>query len=327
MKTLQKILIIGVICFAFIFALASVFLLLQGKTLVSKQLENLTGKKTNIGYIGLTLPLNLEVRKLNIEGLAKVDYASISPSVLGLLSGKIVLNDVRLVRPEFTYEKQLSVAASNSGNTAVLIPASVTTKGLSSTDKSPRPVALAFKRLSIKEGKLYFIDHTVGSEGIKITVEDINFTLTNFYLYPYSVATDFKLEGKIPWQQGEQEGSIEAEGQLNLFKKEMQATLKINDIDAVYLYPYYSQWVDIEKAHIEKAKLNVTSNITGTAGDIVSKCRLELKDVVFKKPEIVEGQEKAQKIISTVMDIFSAISKTNKLVFNFTLKNKMPSFY
>src|SRR4030042_2515940 len=92
-----------------------------------------------------------------------------------------------------------------------------------------QPPPLAFKHLAVKDGKINFRDYSVGGDGIKITVKELDLDLTNLYLYPHSANSDFTLKAKIPWQAGEAEGKIEAEGWLNLFKGNMQAPLKLAD--------------------------------------------------------------------------------------------------
>ncbi|MDD4894322.1 MAG: hypothetical protein PHW54_03305, partial [Candidatus Omnitrophica bacterium] len=103
MKKLLKILRKAIVVFVIVFAVTFVFLLVEGKSIVAAQLAKMTHKKVSIGYVGLTLPFNIEVKNLEIPGTAKIAYASISPSIPGLLGGNIVLNDLRLVNPQFTY--------------------------------------------------------------------------------------------------------------------------------------------------------------------------------------------------------------------------------
>lgn len=328
----MKILRLALVVFVIVFAVTFVFLLLQGKALVTRQLENALHRKVNIGYVGLTLPFNVEIKKLDIPGLAKIEHISVSPSIPGLLMGKVILNELKLIKPEITYERKLvnNTQAPPQVQTAeVAMPAAPTPNTqVSHTAKANKKLpSLAFKHLKIKDGTVYFIDSTASGGSIKITVNSLNINVTNLYIYPHSVTTNFDLTGKIPWQEGEQEGSIEAEGWINLFKKDMQASLKFKDIDAIYLYPYYAQWVDLDKARIEKANLNVTSDIKSVDGNLTVPCHLELSNVVFKKPQSEGEEDKTQRIVSAVMDIFSALSKTNKFIFNFTYKGKLPSFY
>ncbi len=328
-----KILFAAIILLAFIFTAAHLFLVFQGRSLVIKQLETLTKKKVTMGDFAITAPLNLQIKNLNIEGLAKADNVIISPSILSFITGNIGFNDIRVIKPEFIYEKTASPAAglrSSEDSSAVSAPASspvsdmpseAVTLAVKAQKKKGLP-RLVLKHLDIRGGKINFTDHTVGPEGIRITVKDINFKLTNLYLLPRSVIANFELKGKIPWKEGEEEGSVEAGGWFNLFKKDMQAEIKIRDIDGVYLYPYYSSWVDLEKARIEKAKLNFSSNIQGLNNNVTAECHLELGDIVRRPLEPQESDEKAARIADAVLDIFRSMNQ-GKIVLDFTIRTKM----
>jgi len=315
MKFWVKILFTVIVALTILFSAVHAFIMLKGKGIIIKKLEDLTHKKVNIGYFGMRPPLNLEIRNLDIEGLVKVDAIFVSPSIIGLITGKLALNSVRIINPKLFYERVIRQAAeSATGITSVS----------GKVVKSKRRMSLpsVFKRLSIKNGRIDFIDRTVGQDGIKITLKDLNLNLTNLYALPHSAVTAFELKGRIPWQEGREEGKIEAEGWLNLLKKNMEATLKIEDIDGIYLYPYYSNWVDLEKARIEKAKLNFNSNIQGLNNNVTADCHLELTDIVRKPRSTDEPQEKAAKIADAVLDIFRALNQ-GKIVLDFTIRTKM----
>jgi len=320
MKTLKKILVIAVIIFALLFAIAYAVLFFQGKAIITRQLEGALQRKVNLDYGGLTLPFNIEIRNLDIPGLVKVDDVFASLSLLGLFTGNTTFNDLKLIRPKFIYERTPASSAQASANTAITAPASSAQPKAKPENK--QKANLVVKHLNIKDGVLDFIDRTVEGEAVKLTVKEIEFDVTNLYTYPRSVFTNFDLKGKIPWQQGQEEGKIEARGWLNLFKKDMQATLKIADIDGISLYPYYAQWVDLEKARIEQAKVNLISNIKSVNNNLTAECRLELTDITFKPRAPEEEQNKAEKIAAAVLDIFKALNK-GKVVFKFTIKTKM----
>lgn len=328
-KTIRIIVITFVIAFAATF----IFMLLRGKAIITRQLEQLTHKKVSINYVGLVLPFNLEIKDLDIPGLIKVDYVSIAPSFPGLLSGKIVLSDLKLVNPQFIYEKvavnKNTGDSLNNVNPAVAvpipesnsIPQAKSIRQENSVSGGVKYLRLIIKNLNIKDGRIDFVDRTLPGSGIKITFKDINFHLTNLYIYPKSAVTNFQFSGRIPWLEGQEEGKIEAKGWVNLFKKDMQATVKITDIDGVYLYPYYATWVDLEKTRIQSAKLNLTSKLKSTNNNLAAECHLELTDIVFKqRPE--EEMDKAEKIASAVLGIFKALNQ-GKVVFNFTIKTRM----
>lgn len=321
MRLWIKILFTGIIILALLFSAVYLFLLSQGKTLIIRELESLTKKKVSIGYFGLTSPFRLQIKDLNIEGLSKIDSIFISPNILGFLTGTIAFNSIKIIRPELVYERVLPQTLELTGTAAPSSPVMATS--LPTGESKPRrPLRFIFKRLKIKEGKIDFNDRTVGTAGIKLSIKDIDFNLTNLYLFPRSVITNFALRASIPWQQGEEKGRIEVEGWLNLFKKDMQATLKIEDIEGVYLYPYYSQWVDLEKARIQSAKLNFISNMHALNNNLTAECRLELTDIVRRPLSPEESQEKAARITDAVLDIFRAFNQ-GKIVLDFTIRTKM----
>jgi len=213
------------------------------------------------------------------------------------------------------------VMGSTSGrNTSAETPASPAAPEQSGPQGEP--LSLIFKHIAVKGGEVDFFDRDAGTNGIKIIVKDINFHINNLYLMPRSVATHFELRGRIPWQEGQEEGKLEAAGWINFYKKDMQVTVKLQDIDGVYLYPYYAQWVDLEKMRIQKAKLNFSSNIEGVNNDITAKCHLELTDIVRTPRDNGEPQEKAEKITNVVLDIFRALNQ-GKIDLDFTIHTKM----
>ncbi len=148
MKPAIKILILGFVILVLVFFAAYIFLALKGKSLIIARLEDLTHREVTIKSLDLKPSLSLEIRGLNIPGRAKIDYLSISPSILGLLTGKIALNEVKMIRPEFSFER---------GSARI----SKELKNPSSDNPGHRPaLRLVLKRLIIKEGRLNFIYYT-----------------------------------------------------------------------------------------------------------------------------------------------------------------------
>ncbi|MBI5144732.1 MAG: DUF748 domain-containing protein [Candidatus Omnitrophica bacterium] len=335
MKLWVKILFIGIIACVFLFASAYLFLVFKGKQMVIQRLQELTQRKVTVGYFDLVLPLSIEIKNLNIQGLAKIDAISVSPSLLGMLTGNVALNNIRITNPEVTYEKVSPESAALPAGVpagAGVPSGEVTAQASAAAPTTAQPVLAApaplqqprliIKRLRIKNGTLNFVDHTLDNGGIKIIVKDIYIDLTNLYLLPRSAIANFELKGKIPWLGDHEEGSVTADGWLNLYKKDMEANLKIENIDGIYLFPYYSKWVDLEKARIQQAKLNFSSNIHGLNNNITADCHLELSDIQFKERPADEEINKAEKIAAMVLDVFKALNQ-GKIVLDFTIRTKM----
>lgn len=331
-----KIAFISALVLMCVFSAIHIFLVFWGRALIIRQLHNLTGRKVSISDFSITPPVNLHIKNLDIEGFLKADSILIAPSLPSVLFGCIGLNQVKIINPEITYERLVvhPQASAIRGAAVEVAPnpagkALKTAEELIKSELTPQPrkkfariPPFILKQAEIKNGKVNFIDNTVSAQGLRITVKDINFKLSNLYLMPRSAVAKFELQGKIPWKQGQEEGAIDLAGWINLFDKDMLATFKIMKIDGIYLYPYYSQWVDLEKARIESAKLNFTSEINGLKNNITAQCHLELTDIVRKPRPIDEQAEDAEKIADAVIDIFRTLNQ-GKIVLDFTIRTKM----
>lgn len=331
MRLRNKISVIIIVMLSTLYSGSYIFMFVRGRSLILAKLRELTGRKVTMGYFTITPPFNLEIRNLNIEGLAKIDNIVVSPSVPRLITGNLAVNKIKLVRPEITYERvspAAEAAASEAVNNRVLAapPKALVDIGalpeVILQPKQQQPINIILKRVRIKDGIIHFVDHTAGPQGIRITVEDLNFNLVNVYTFPFSDVTNFELKAKIPWEQGRKEGKFQAKGWINFTKKDMQAALKIEDIDGVYLYPYYSVWVDLDKARIDRARLNFTSDIQGLDNNITAECHLELTDIVRKERQAEEPREKAERMTDAVLDMFKSMDE-GKIVLDFTIRTKM----
>jgi hypothetical protein len=319
MRKLEKIIALTILTLAVIFGTLYIFINLTGKAIIIKQIEDVTDRKATIGYFDLSPTLELEIRKLDIEGLVKVDALYISPDLFAFFTGKAIISSLKLVRPEFTFTKAPPIVVNGEETSKdSILPAA------DGEAKEFKPLPFGFKRIKIENGKLNYIDQSISLDSIKIALEEINFNVANLYFFPNQAATNFELKGRIPWREGQVYGQLELEGWINYLKKDMQAALKVRDIDAIYLYPYYSMWVDLEKARIEKARLNFSADINGLNNNVNVECHLELTDLVRKPLEPGQNEEKASRITNKIIDIFKEVDQ-GKVKLNFSLKTKMDS--
>ncbi|PIS33314.1 MAG: hypothetical protein COT38_05925 [Candidatus Omnitrophica bacterium CG08_land_8_20_14_0_20_41_16] len=318
---IEKALGLFIITLAVIFAIVYLYLAIMGQAILTKKLQGLTRREVTMGYFSITPSLTLKIKDLDIQGLAKFKSISISPSITGFIRGKLILKRLTLIEPEFFFNKIPPEVSETKAATAVIVPP---VANVPPEAGKGRPLPFGISQLNIKGGKVTFIDQTVSSGSVKIVIQDINSTISNLYLYPSSAITDFQLKAVIPWKDEGAQGKVELNGWLNSFKKDIRATLKISGIDAVYLYPYYSHWVDLDKARIEKARLNFSSEIHGLNNNVSADCHMELVDMVRKPLEIGQLEEKASKITNAVLDRFKTMDQ-GKVELNFTIKTKMNS--
>lgn len=303
------------------------FFNLKGKDFLIQKLEEATKRKVSIGNLSTTFPVNISIKDFEIKGLLKIDDIYASLGFIDLSRRSLGLSLLKLNRPELTMERNAAVqpAPAPVTPTEANLPQKPETKPADPPAAVAKPFILpAFyiDRFIVNDGTFTFIDKFAENQEISIKAQNLNIKVDNFNLsHGGSRITYFELKGKMPWRQGSEEGKIELEGWINLIKKDMRATVKIQDIDAIYFYPYYSAWVNLEKARIEKAKLNFTSDIDALNNDLVAQCHLELTDVVFKPRPPEEEEKKAEKIAAVVLDIFKALNQ--KVVLDFTIRTKM----
>ena len=330
MKFLMKILIIVLVILISLFITIYIFVNIKGKELLVQKLEDALKEDVSIGYVGLKIPLSLEVRKLKIGELADVDYIYASPSLFGLLVGKIIINEVRVLKPEISWER--GAAANEVTKNEPINNIEKDLNRAKEITNSPRTnqqqlPAIIIRHLRVKEGLINFTDRVISDSGIQMTLREVLLDIDNLSLFPKSTVTNFQLNAKIPWQEDSGEGTVYASGWVDLYKKDVEARLEIDDIDGVYLHPYYSKWVDLENSRIKEASLNLISDIKGQNNELVAKCRLELTDIKFSPRPPDQPEHKAEKIATAVLGIFRAINQ-GRIVLNFTIRTKIdkPSF-
>jgi len=326
MKLWKKTLIAVLVIFALLFSVVYILVEVKGKELLVERLESALNKKVNIGYLGLKMPLALEIKELEIEGLVNIDYIDISPHLFGLLSGKIILNKIMVYRPEVNWTVGLPADMKINGESkdVKIDQALAQTREILGSPRAEfkRFPRIIIKYLRIEDGTLNLIDQAISQTGVKITLKEILVDVNNSYLFPESAVTNFQLTAKIPWQEDPSEGIVYTSGWVNLYRKEMQARLEIEGIDGISLYPYYSKWVDLENSRIERARLNFFSDIQGMDNEVIAQCRLELTDIKFKPRSPDQPEHKAEKIATAILGLFRAINQ-GRIVLNFTIKTKM----
>jgi hypothetical protein len=250
------------------------------------------------------------------------------PDIRGCLSGQLVFDKVILDGCEFSYTKtKKRPAAPSVADTADTVAAPSLSGAASVPARGPckniffnRSVFI--KNLESSSGAINFIDQSAGSEGLEFRIEELDFILYNLANIPRPEVCAFDLKGKVLWHEGSKAGSVEAKGWVNPFKEDMEATVRIADIDGIYIYPYYYSWIDIDKARIQEAKLDFHSFLEARDNNLQARCHLELKDIVFKPRPAGEMLNKEERIVNTVVGAFKAMDN-GKIAIDFLIRTKM----
>ncbi|MGE5197885.1 MAG: DUF748 domain-containing protein [Deltaproteobacteria bacterium] len=322
-----------------IFAGLHIFVNIAGKDLLTRKLEKTFKRKVTVGTVSALFPASLDVRNIQSKGLFSAAEVFAGAGLLDIFGEDFRLSKVIVIRPEVTLQKNFFAAAAN-----VLVPLGTEKKSEAAESPkeaekkdAPEPDLNVFSithgrflssrfvigSLIVNEGAVSYLDKLPDNREIAINVEHVNMKAENVnFGFTSSQVSTFELSGRIPWQKGSTVGKISLQGWINPKKNDMQAHLKIEDIDAVYLQPYYSSWINLEKARIEKAKLSFTSEISGLNNELTAQCHLELTDIVFKPRPPEEEEKKEEKIAAAVFGILKSLNQ-GKIALDFTIRTKM----
>ena len=94
MKRITKIILFFIAIAAAVLLLLNLVLFLFANRIIVSQLEKNLRMKVSLKGVNITPPLSVNLDSLQVEDLFKADRISISPSLLGLLTGKIVCSVV-----------------------------------------------------------------------------------------------------------------------------------------------------------------------------------------------------------------------------------------
>jgi hypothetical protein len=319
MAKIRIIIYILVLLILLVFASLHTFVSIKGRDLLTSKLHAVFQSEVLVGRVTTSFPLKLIVKDLEVKNWFKIKKVLSSTGMIDVLGGNFILSDLRLEGVEFDIEKrkhgdqdQPSVDLGEvAGNVAQV------------QESFFLPQHIVLKHLTISDGAFTYIDYTKSDTPIKITVKDFNLKVDNFQ-WPLFVSevTSFQLNGKVPWENIKEEGKVDLKGWINFYKKDMNATLKIKDIDGIAIYPYYSSWVDIDKARVEKARLDFNSNITGLNNNVTASCHLEMTQLIFKPKEEQEKEQRLERITNVVIGLLKAMNQ-GKVVLDFNFKTKM----
>lgn len=311
LRLLKTLLIIFIFLLLF-YLILHLFLITKGKSLLIAGLENLFQRRVYLGYFGLTYPFRLKIENLKVEDLLSVDSVFISLNPLGIFMQRLIFNSFRINNPRLKWEiKELSSQQN------------LPQKRENFTGRSEKGIPklnLIFKRIKITNAELEIMDRTQ-NEPINFIIKPLNIHMNNLWFLPRSNITNFEIQGKVLWR-NQNEGSINFLGWINLYKKDMQAKLEVKCIDGLHFYPYYKNWVDLEKARIQSAKLNLYADFFSLNNDLSINYLLELTEIVRRPLKEGEAEEKASKIADAVLGILHALDK-DRITLSGTIKTKL----
>jgi hypothetical protein len=124
-------------------------------------------------------------------------------------------------------------------------------------DTVREPISIEIDRIRIQRGAVDFEDRKVGEHPERISLRDLDFEIKNIQ-YPLApLNSPFELKGKMKGKK--QEGSIYTKGWVDLMTMDLEAFLKIREIEVETFKPYYRKKVSAE---IDSGTMDLESKIT-----------------------------------------------------------------
>ena len=299
MTKTKKVLLAILILFVCVFVILSVLVSLFGKKVVEAAIEQNLKIKTRLGSISLGLPLSISLKDIEIGSLIKADKISFSPNLLGFLAGKVVLNGLTLINPVINLEESVD--------------------GSLNLPQYQHPF-IFLTGLVVKNGKINFIDRKIGPAGLFTRVDKIDAVISKDMFPLTSLNIKFKLSAYLADASSKELGSAEASGWIDFGKKDMDATLRLNDLEVTHFAPYYGNLLSNRK--LLSAKLNLTAEPKAKNNDLNISTNFKLSNLVYAQEEPQEeGQLPQLDLVKNTLDLFT--DKQGNLILDFTINAKL----
>lgn len=287
--------ILGVILAVFL--VLDVIFILFGKTIVAGQIEKALKLKASLGNISVRFPLTVSFKDLEIKDLIRADSISLSPSALGFLAGKVILNNLIIDRPLITLVRDAD--------------GKLNLPKLEQKGKQP-PILMA--GLRINNGRFIFSDKKISQEGYQVIVDKINVDISKVTLPPTSLYTNFKVSAILLDRQGNPAGEAGLNGWIDFGPKDMDGRLELKDIEAAPLAPYLQDMIKVKK--LLSARIGLSADLKAKNNNLAVKCHME-----FARQARPDKQDSSSDIASDVLSLFS--DDAGRMAFDFTINTKL----
>ncbi len=297
---------------------AFIYLKLNATTIVNKRLKAVL-PQARIGKIEIKYPFTLKLHQIELDKIAEIKKVSLSLNIVGLLSKKIIVNRLEVIKPNINIVKEKD----GSFNILSLKPA-VSKKKDAERIKKKSELSIIIINLAVKQGTIHVTDRSQEKES-RLSVDDLNLTISNL-VFPDLSKTNFKGECKLAMDKGK--AKIDANGWIDIMDKSMDGTITISDANLIYFNRYFS-FLLLED--FTSANLNALIRLTALDNDLNIACHLELYNLLLKEKQ-TDNLSVLQSAIGNVQDIgdnalsilFSVLKpRGNRIELDFAVKTKL----
>lgn len=269
------------------------------KKAVIRKLAAVTREKVSFQSLTYCPFLNFTLRKLVIGESFSADSIYIKLHVSDLFANKFFVKELSIINPVFKINRMDSELS--------------------------QPLArisfpLIAEHISIKNATIDFFDRVILDKGLQVKLQNLDLDIINVEnVFPKGII-QFNSQAKLIFPSAVT-GSASVSGWLDWQNKNMDAKLTVFGLDAIYLYPYYSQSLDMGKAHVKEAIVDFSSRIYSISNDLKAECRLKLDRYSFF-PSETQDVSREEKTARLVLEIFKNLDDGSVLL-EFNLNTKM----
>jgi hypothetical protein len=283
MKKRYKIIFWICVIFLAFFFVASILIAAYAPRIVQQQIEQNLKLKVSLGKMSLRLPFTITLDKLEIGQLASIKRISLSPNLVALLFGKIVIHGLNIVEPVVKLER----SADGKLNLPVL-------------EQKGKAPAIYLTSLNLRDGEIIFTDKKIVAEGFQVTVSKLNVKVAKVALPITSLATNFSISAQLLSSSGAPFGEVIFGGWLDYLAKDMDAELKLINMDATKFSVYYGNFISNRK--LLSARLNLNSNFRAENNALKIITQFNLSDLVYAQEQ---EQSLNLDLMKNALDLFT----------------------
>jgi hypothetical protein len=307
---------------------ACTYLAFNGRAILLSELEKNLGVKAQISSLRVSFPPALVVDGFAIQDSIKIDRLIVSPSLLALIRGDIILNTLIIEKPvlqvtrnsddSFDFCKGIfnkgAIAAEPQRKPGETAPAD-------SKKKTKKPRKFYLSRLKIKDANIEFTDNGIaGAEPFKMRFANVNLDVFHPFLFNF-FRMQFKGQGDLLSDADDKIGKLAISGWADILAKDMNADVALSGARLTYLKPYYKKFL---KRDLSSGDIDVTALLISKNNDMTADCHLELNNIAFKEQETTAPeQDTTEPIDFTLFAVNSLLSSEGKVVFDFSVRTKM----
>lgn len=288
-----------------VFIAANILIGTYAPRILEQQIQQNLKLKASLKKISLSLPFTVVLEDLVVGDLASIKKISLSPNLIGLLFGKIVIHGLNVVEPVINLVQD----ANGKMNLPVF-------------DQKGKAPEVILTSLRIQNGKIIFTDRSIDPAGFQIIVNKFNVKVSKVALPVTSLAADFKASAELVNSQGRGFGNIIFSGWLDYLAKDMDAKLEVVDLDVANLEPYYGDFISNRK--IDSAILNSSSTFKSENNALEIITDFKLAKIIYEE---AQGQEQEPQpvfdLVNNTLDLFTDANGALQLQFKIdTLMDK-----